>query len=59
MSMSSYLSPRFPVMRVVWVASTPIWMIFTWLSSLSEGCTRGVEDETRWRELDGAWSGSP
>jgi hypothetical protein len=39
MSVSSYLSPSFPVMRVVWAASAPIWMIFTGTSSLSEGCT--------------------
>jgi hypothetical protein len=42
MSVSSYLSPRFPVMRVVWAASTPIWMTFTGTSSLYEGCTQGV-----------------
>jgi hypothetical protein len=59
MSASSYLSPRFPVMRVVWVASAPIWMTFMGTSSLSEGCTRGAEDETHWHELNGAWSGAP
>jgi hypothetical protein len=50
--MSSYLLPKFPTMWVVWVASTPIWTIFTGTSSLSEGCTRGAKDEMRWCELD-------
>jgi hypothetical protein len=45
MSTSSYLSRRFPTMRVVWVASAPIWMAFMETSSLSEGCTRGAEDK--------------
>jgi hypothetical protein len=58
-SVSSYLSPKFPMMRMVWVASTQIWTIFTGMSSLSEGYTRGAEDETHWRELNGAWSGAP
>jgi hypothetical protein len=39
MSVSSYLSPRFPMMPVVWAASALIWMTFTGLSSPSEGCT--------------------
>jgi hypothetical protein len=51
---SSYLSSRFPTMRVVWVASVSIWMTFTEMSSLSEGYTRGVDDEMHWRELNGA-----
>jgi hypothetical protein len=59
MSVSSYLSPRFPVMRVVWAASTPIWMTFTGASSPSEGYTQGAKDETHWRKLDGAWSSAP
>jgi hypothetical protein len=46
-------------MRVIWAASVPIWMTFTGMSLLSEGCTWGVEDEMHWLELDGAWSGSP
>jgi hypothetical protein len=37
MSVSDYLSPRFPTIQVVWVTSTPIWMTFTGTSSLSEG----------------------
>jgi hypothetical protein len=57
--MSSYLSSRFPVIRVVWATSTLIWMILMGTSSSFEGCTRGVEDETHWRELHGAWSGAP
>jgi hypothetical protein len=59
MSTSSYLSPRFPTTRVVWVASAPIWMTFTGTSSPSEGCTQGAEDEMRWCKLNGAWSGAP
>jgi hypothetical protein len=59
MSASSYLSPRFPMMQVVWTASTPIWTSFKGMSSLFEGYMRGAKDETCWRELDGAWSGSP
>jgi hypothetical protein len=56
MSVSSYLSPRFPVMRVVWATSASIEMTFMGMSSLFEGCTRGAKDETHWRNLDGAWS---
>jgi hypothetical protein len=54
MSTSSYLLPSFPAMRVVWAASAPIWMIFMRMSSLSEGCTWGAEDEPRWSEIDDA-----
>jgi hypothetical protein len=54
MSVSFYLSPRFPMMRVVWTTSAPIWMTFTGTSSLSEGYTRGAKDEMHWHELDGA-----
>jgi hypothetical protein len=46
MSVSSYLSPRFPVMWVVWAASVPIWMTFMRMSSFSKGCTRGVDAES-------------
>jgi hypothetical protein len=59
MTVSSYLSPRFPMMWVVWAASAPIWMTFMGTSSLSEGYTRGAEDEMCWRELDGSWFGAP
>jgi hypothetical protein len=59
MSVSSYLSHKFPVMRVVWAASASIWTTFMGTSSLFEGCTWGAEDETHWCELDGAWSGTP
>jgi hypothetical protein len=45
--MSSYLSPRFPTMLVVWATSAPICMTFMRTSSPSKGCTRGAEDETR------------
>jgi hypothetical protein len=45
MNTSSYLSPRFPAMRVVWVASVPIWTTFTGTSSLFEGCTWGADVE--------------
>jgi hypothetical protein len=58
-SASSYLSPRFPVMRVVWAASALICMTFMGTSSPSEGCTWGAEDGMCWRELVGAWSGTP
>jgi hypothetical protein len=50
---------RVPAMQVVWVASTPIWMTFMEMSSLSEGCKQGADDEPRWRELDGPLSHSP
>jgi hypothetical protein len=43
-------------MHVVWAASVPIWMTFTGMFSPSEGCTWGANDETRWREFDGALS---
>jgi hypothetical protein len=46
MSVSSYLSPRFPMMRVVWVVSVLIWMTFTGMSSLSEVCTWGPDVES-------------
>jgi hypothetical protein len=59
MSASSYLLPGFPAMRVVWAAPVLIWTTFMGLSSLSEGCTQGADNVTRWRKLDGAWSGSP
>jgi hypothetical protein len=42
-SASSYLLSRPPTMRVVWVASAPIWMVFTGTPSLYEGYTRGAE----------------
>jgi hypothetical protein len=51
MIVSSYLSPRFPVMRVVWAASVLIWMTFMGTSSLSDGYMRG--------ELKGSWSYAP
>jgi hypothetical protein len=54
MSVSSYLLPRLSVMQVVWAASVMIWTTFTGMSSLSEGCTQDIDDESRWRELDGA-----
>jgi hypothetical protein len=34
-------------------------MTFTGMSSLSEGCTQGVDAELRLHELDGAWFYSP
>jgi hypothetical protein len=43
MSMSSYLSPMSPAVRVVWAASAPIWMVFIGTPSLFEGCTHGDE----------------
>jgi hypothetical protein len=43
-------------MWVVWVASVLIWMIFTGMSSLFEGYTRGADAEPHWCELEGAWS---
>jgi hypothetical protein len=48
MSVSSYLSPRFPTIRVILVASMPIWMTFTEMSLLLKGYMRDEEDETRW-----------
>jgi hypothetical protein len=59
MSVGSYLSSRSPMMRVVWTASVPIWMVFMGTPSLSEGCTWGAEVEPRWRELEGATGWSP
>jgi ABC-type siderophore export system fused ATPase/permease subunit len=53
MSVSSYLSPRFLVMRVVWAASVLIWTTFMRMSSLFKGCTHGADAKSRWRELDG------
>jgi hypothetical protein len=52
-SASSYLLSRSPEIRVVCLASTPTWTVFTGTSS---GCTWGVEAEPRWRELDGVRS---
>jgi hypothetical protein len=43
-------------MWVVWVASVLIWMVFTGMSLLSEGCTWGAKVEPCWRELKGAGS---
>jgi hypothetical protein len=43
MSASSYLSPRFPAMRVV-AASVPIWTTFT---GMFKDCMRGANDEMR------------
>jgi hypothetical protein len=40
MSMSSYLSRRFPAMRVVWAASVLLWMTFMGMSSF---CTQGAD----------------
>jgi hypothetical protein len=36
MSALSYLSSRFPPMRVVWEASGPTWTVFTGTSSVSD-----------------------
>jgi hypothetical protein len=58
-SVSFYLSPRFPTMWVVWVASARDLDDLHGTYSSSEGYTRGAEDKTRWRELDGAWSSAP
>jgi hypothetical protein len=43
-------------MRVVWVGSVLIWMVFMGMSSLLDGCTRGADDEQCWHEIEGAWS---
>jgi hypothetical protein len=59
MSVSSYLSSRFPVMQVAWAATTLIWMTFMGMSLLPEGYAWGADNETCWRGLDDAWSGSP
>jgi hypothetical protein len=59
MSASSYLLSRSPEIRVVCPASVPIWTVFMGTSSLLEGCTRAVEAEPHWHELDGAGSWSP
>ena len=40
--MSSYFSPRFPVMRVVWEGSAPTWMVFAGPPSAPVGCTFGT-----------------
>jgi hypothetical protein len=42
MSASSYFSPRFPAMRVVWEGSAPTWMVFAGPSSAPDGCTFGT-----------------
>jgi hypothetical protein len=39
---SSYFSPRFPAMRVVWDGSALTWMVFAGPSSASVGCTFGA-----------------
>jgi hypothetical protein len=55
-SVSSYLLSRSPEIRVVCIASVLTCTVFMGMSSLPEGCTRGAEAESRWRELDGAGS---
>jgi hypothetical protein len=42
--------------RVVCSASVPTWTVFTGMTSLPEGCTRGAKFEPHWRELDGVGS---
>jgi hypothetical protein len=54
MSVLSYFSPRFPLMRVVWEASAPTWMVFTGTSSVSDGWTLGALAGTLAREGEGS-----
>jgi hypothetical protein len=39
MSASSYFSPRFPAIRVVWKGSAPTWMVFVGPPSAPDGRT--------------------
>jgi hypothetical protein len=48
MSASFYLLSRSPEIRVVYPASVSTWTVFTGMSSLLEGCTRGAETEPHW-----------
>jgi hypothetical protein len=41
-SASSYFSPMFPAIRVVWEGSAPTWMVFAGPPSAPDGCTFGA-----------------
>jgi hypothetical protein len=59
MSVLSYLSPRFPPMRVVCEASAPTWMVFTGTSSVSDGRTLGALVRALAREDEGSDPSAP
>jgi hypothetical protein len=54
MSALSYFSPRFPLMRTVWEASAPTWMVFTGTLSVSDGRTLGALAGALAHEDDGS-----
>lgn len=56
MTASSYFSPRFSMVRVVWEGSTLAWMVFTGMPSALDGCTLGALVGALAHEVEGPLS---
>jgi hypothetical protein len=52
---SSYFSPRLPVMRVVWEESVLTWMVFTGPPSALDSCTFGTLAGALVPEVEGSF----